>query len=206
MCPAGAPERRRQAGAWGLFLVVAGLLALFSPVMTTWWGVTAVVGGLAAFVIQDDRRSMLLTAASLWLLAVTGLPIAGRPAPLLSTALAFAGTKAYRGWSAHRREDRADTGLDEPPQQPGRVSAGLLLGGMTWLAGIVAAVSLSGTWAGRFQIFPGLDIALTGAQVGTAAGLTAAIDSPRSRLAVLIPFGVSIISLSMLFWLFFLAP
>jgi hypothetical protein len=81
-----------------------------------------------------------------------------------------------------------------------------VLGGLAWVGGIVGAVALSGTWVGRFQIFPGLDVALTGSQVGSAAGLTAAIDSPRSRLAVLVPLGLSIVSLSMLFWLFFLAP
>lgn len=222
MSSASDETRRRQGGAWGLFLLIAGLLAFVSPVMARWWAVPAVVAGIAAFALQGDRRGLLLTSVTLWLLALTGLPIAGRPAPLLSTILAFAGTRAYRVWSDQRRsapvatvheEDIAhEETVHEQAAQAGsarggrRVSTGLVLGGLAWAGGIVGAVALSGTWMGRFQIFPGLDVALTGGQIGTAAGLTAAIDSPRSRLAVLVPLGLSIISLSMLFWLFFLAP
>lgn len=257
MCPASAPRRlpgrsaghgtgshvpdtgknrRRRGGAWGLFLLAVGVLASLSPAMTMWWALPAIVAGAAGFAVRGDRRGLLLTGNTLWLLALTGLPIAGRPAPLLSTMLAFAGTRAYRAWSAQRRAapaetapgeitagetapDETATGHQGPPPAAGPpppaagprpvrrpVGAGLLLGLLTWAGGLVGAVALSGTWMGRFQIFPGLDVALTASQIGSAAGLTAVIDSPRSRLAVLVPLGLSIVSLSMLFWLFFLAP
>ncbi|MDP2872256.1 MAG: hypothetical protein Q8P31_06950 [Bacillota bacterium] len=218
-----------------MFLATVGLVALVSPVMASWWGIPAAAAGLMSFILRGDRRGMLLVGCTLWLLALTGLPIAGRPVPLLSTALAFAGTRALHEWSAQRRAARLETAHDEvdegkregedktqgecavrtgrtrrPPSslRPSRrgVSAGLVLGLLAWTGGLVGAVTLTGTWTGQFQIFPGLDIALAGAQLGTAAGLAAAIDSPRSRLVALVPLGLSLISLGMLFWLFFLSP
>ncbi len=209
-----------------MFLATVGLVALVSPVMASWWGIPAAAAGLMSFILRGDRRGMLLVGCTLWLLALTGLPIAGRPVPLLSTALAFAGTRALHEWSAQRRAARLETAHDEVDEgkregedktqgeravsslRPSRreVSAGMVLGLLAWTGGLVGAVTLTGTWTGQFQIFPGLDIALAGAQLGTAAGLAAAIDSPRSRLVALVPLGLSLISLGMLFWLFFLSP
>lgn len=161
----------------------------------------------------DRPHALLFTGSLLWVLALTGLPLAGRPAPLLSTVLAFAGTRAYREWRRAARAAQAARTAHPARRAAGRTALqgrpSPLIGWLAWLGGLGGSALLLLTWLGRVQIFPALDAALATVQLGAAGGLTSALEqgiAHSSRRLVLLPLGLSLVSLSVLFWWFVLAP
>jgi len=206
--PAGHQRGTAGIGArpWGWALLGAAVCALITGVFAAWWAGPALVGGLIILSVGERPEGLLFAGSLLWAIALTGLPLAGRPAPLLSSVLAFAGTRAYRGWRKTRQTERT-----RPPAEPVPVYAGRLplIAWIAWFGGLGGSAVLLMTWLGRVQMFPALDAALASVQLGAAAGLTVALGyglSGVARRLVLLPLGLSLASMSVLFWWFVLAP
>jgi hypothetical protein len=192
---------------WGWLLLGSALVALATGAFAAWWAGPALVGGVVTLVLGRRPESLLFCGSLLWALALTGLPLAGRPAPLVSTALAFAGTRALYSWRKTQVHGRRGQSVGSGHHTAGRTPS-FLVGALAWTCGLGGAAVLFLVWTGRLQMFPALDGALASTQIGAAAGLTAAAGGATAtwaRRLVLLPLGLSIFSLSVLFWWFVLS-
>lgn len=201
---------RQAATPWGWALLAAALFALVTGAFAGWWAGPALVGGMVIIAIGNRPQALLFAGSLLWALALTGLPLAGRPAPLLSTVLAFAGTRAYRDWRKATATQSKATVLGPAGQGAvtGAEDASAIISWVAWLCGLGGTAVLALAWLGRIQIFPALDASLATVQLGAAAGLASALEhgiAREGRRLVLLPLGLSIVSLGVLFWWFVLA-
>ena len=171
------------------------------------------MGGIVTVLLGRRPEALIFAGSLFWALALTGLPLAGRPAPLVSTVLAFVGTHALRRW--RRTKELAGGGASVPESsaagqgpRPMDHTPLFLVGWLAWACGLGGTAILLLAWMGRLQMFPALDAALASTQIGAAAGLTLVLGSELARTGrrlVLVPLGMSIASLSVLFWWFVLS-